>query len=186
MKARIFLALATLLLGSALVGNALGFTGGGAAVAEGEPLVVFLVRHAEKTKVGRDPALTEEGAMRAEVLARSLRSADIDAVHSTGYVRTMSTAAPAATRLGTETEAYDPRDLPALAKKLRDAGGRHLVVGHSNTTPQMVELLGGDPGPAIDEAAEYDRLYIVTARADGSASSVLLRYGEAFEPSDDE
>ena len=35
------------------------------------------------------------------------------------------------------------------------------MVGHSNTTPALVEALGGDPGSPI-ESLEYDRLYMVT------------------------
>jgi probable phosphoglycerate mutase len=72
---------------------------------------------------------------------------------------------------------YNPRQLPALAKILRKAGGRHLVVGHSNTTPELAELLTGQPTPDIEEATEYDRLYIVTLDQHGTGDSVLLRYG---------
>ena len=73
---------------------------------------------------------------------------------------------------------YDPRDLPAFAQELWQTPGRHLVIGHSNTTPQLAEALGGDPGSPIEEM-EYDRLYIVTLTVDG-ASTVLLRFGERF------
>jgi hypothetical protein len=52
------------------------------------------------------------------------------------------------------------------------------VVGHSNTTPAAVELLGGEPGAEIDEADEYDRLYILTIATSGEVSTVVLRYGE--------
>jgi hypothetical protein len=29
-----------------------------------------------------------------------------------------------------------------------------LVAGHSDTTPELVELLGGEPGTAIDESGD--------------------------------
>ena len=35
-------------------------------------------------------------------------------------------------------------DAAVLAEAIRSEGGRHLVVGHSDTTPELVELLGGD------------------------------------------
>lgn len=147
------------------------------AYAVAEPLVVFLVRHAEKVSDGRDPELSSAGTERAADLVAALRDAEIQHVHSSDFIRTRDTAAPLAAALGLEVELYDPRDLPALVTRLREAGGRHLVVGHSNTTPVAVELLGGEPGTEIDEATEYDRLYTVTVGADGSVSTVLLRYG---------
>jgi len=55
--------------------------------------------------------------------------------------------------------------------------GTHLVVGHSNTTPPLTELLGGEGGEPIVEATEYDRLYRVDITKDGSASSKLMRFG---------
>jgi len=142
------------------------------------PLEVFLVRHAEKTKAKSDPALTEDGQARAQVLANMLKDAGITHIHSSDYIRTRDTAAPLAKRLGLTVEIYDPRDLPAMAERLKLAGGRHLVVGHSNTTPQLTALLGGEAGSPIVEASEYDRLYVVNISADGAATSVLLRFGE--------
>jgi phosphohistidine phosphatase SixA len=151
---------------------------------ESEPLVVFLVRHAEKTDVASDPGLSAAGIERAAALARVLRSAEIQHVHSSDFTRTRHTARPIAAEYGVEVELYDPRDLPSLVERLRRTGGRHLVVGHSNTTPQMVELLGGTPGPAINEEGEYDRLYIVTIGSDKAVNSVMMRYG-AGEKGDD-
>lgn len=140
---------------------------------------VFLVRHAEKTTDKTDPALTAEGALRAEALADRLADEGITQIHSSDYVRTRATAAPLAKRLGLDVAIYDLRDLPAMAAKLKTIPGRHLVVGHSNTTPQLTELLGGDGGEPIVEATEYDRLYWVTTSADEPVVSYLSRYGAA-------
>lgn len=149
--------------------------------AEQKPLVVFLVRHAEKTDDGKDPQLSEEGKTRSEELAQALKNANIEHVHSTDFIRTRDTAAPFAKGAGREVEIYDPKDLAGFAKKLKETGGRHLVIGHSNTTPELAKLLGGDPGTAIDEKGEYDRLYIVTIGKDGTVNSALMRYGASFE-----
>ena len=143
---------------------------------EGKALTVYLVRHAEK-ETGDDPALTAAGQERAAALAQTLGDSTIQAIHSTNYQRTRQTAAPLAKSLGLIVELYDPRDLPAMAQKLQAAGGCHVVVGHSNTTPQLVQLLGGEPGPEIVEATEYNRLYVVTRSASGKVQSQLLRYG---------
>lgn len=147
-----------------------------------DPLVVFLVRHAEKVDASEDPELSSAGVERAAELARVLADAGVERIHSSDYARTRDTAAPVAAALGLEVELYDPRDLPALVERLSAAGGRHLVVGHSNTTPSAVELLGGEPGGEIEEKGEYDRLYIVTVGPDVHTETVLVRYGAARKP----
>lgn len=152
------------------------------SVSEHKPLVVFLVRHGEKVDLSEDPELSAAGRERAAVLASTLRSVQIEYVHSSDFIRTRDTAAPTATDHGLEVEQYNPGDLSTLVEKLRRTGGRHLVVGHSTTTPAMVELLGGSPISEINELGEFDRLYIVTIGRDGSASSVMMRYGKAFDP----
>jgi len=148
-----------------------------AANAESESATIFLVRHAEKVDASNDPDLSPAGNIRALLLAYTLKDAGIERVYSTDYRRTRDTANVLAAMLKLPVEHYDPLELPALADSLRQSGQNSLVVGHSNTTPEMVNLLGGDPGAEIDEENEYDRLYVVTIVASGEASSVLLRYG---------
>jgi broad specificity phosphatase PhoE len=147
-----------------------------ASESEAEPATVFLVRHAEKTGEEKDPGLTESGVARAADLATTLRDAGIEYILSSDYRRTRDTAIPLAETLGVSIEIYDPRDLPGLATRLAELGGRVLVVGHSNTTPAVAELLGGESGPPIDEA-EHDRLYVLSMGIDGMVSTVLIRYG---------
>jgi len=110
-----------------------------------------------------------------------LRDAGVDHVHTTDYRRTRQTGAPLAEALGIEMAAYDPRDLAGLAGRLRASPGRHVVLGHSNTTPPLVEALGGDPGGAIAEG-EYDRLYVVVIPAAGPVTTVLMRFGTRWSP----
>lgn len=143
-----------------------------------KPLVVFVVRHAEKVASGSNPDLSEAGQQRAKVLAMTLRNAMLDHVHSTDYNRTQLTAAPTAESLMLQVQKYHPGKLADFADSLRKSGGRHLVVGHSNTTPALVKLLGGDPVSPIDDATEYDRLYVVTIGKAGDCTSILMRYGK--------
>lgn len=148
------------------------------AEASVQTTVLFLVRHAEKAaEPADDPPLTHEGRTRASRLAALLADAGLDAVWSTDYERTRATATPVAERAGLDVGMYDPRDLEGFAAALTERGGRALVVGHSNTTPALVDLLGGDPGPPIDEASEYDRLYVVTLTS-GEPVTTLLRFGQ--------
>jgi broad specificity phosphatase PhoE len=142
-----------------------------------ENTVIFLVRHAEKQTTSEDPALTEEGQKRAVRLSRLLSDGEITRIYSTPFKRTRQTAQPLAQRLKLAITEYDYQALPQFAESLSSKAERILVVGHSNTTPQLVELLGGNPGTPIDEKSEYDRLYMVTLTPNKEVSTVLLRYG---------
>ena len=167
-----------------LIGTALGAQTKQVAEAT---TVVFLTRHAEAEypfeKDPRNPPLTEIGHERAQALAHALSGAGVTEIWSTDYQRTRSTAAPLAERTGLDVEIYDGRALEDAARRLRSRTGRIYVAGHSNTTPELVALLGGDPGPEIDHVWEHDRLYVVTLGEGGRfLSSVMVRFGPASVP----
>lgn len=153
------------------------FAGVSAGWAQEADVVVYLVRHAEKLDDSRDPPLNDVGRARAAALAAMLRDAGVTHVWSTEFQRTQQTAGPLAGSAGLEVASYDPRDLAAFATRLKMIPGRHVVVGHSNTTPQLVAALGGQAGTPIEES-EYDRLYVVTLSA-GATQSILLRFGSS-------
>jgi phosphohistidine phosphatase SixA len=138
--------------------------------------VFFLVRHAEKADLSDGSPLTEAGRLRAQSLANLLRDAGIERIYSSDFVRTRDTAAPLANDLGLEVILYDPNELNDLKDELVSSPGRHLVVGHSNTTPELSGLLGGEPGPAISDD-EYDRLYMLVYRPGVGTSTVIVRFG---------
>ncbi len=152
-------------------------TGPGAALAQqAAPVVVYAVRHAERAEDGtNDPPISAAGEQRALLLAEMLRDVDLTRIHTTDFRRTRATAAPIARATSLEPIVYDQNDLAALARRLRATPGRHLVVGHSNTTTELVTALGGDPGGEIAQD-EYDRLYVLTLSADGT-TTVLIRFG---------
>jgi AmmeMemoRadiSam system protein B/AmmeMemoRadiSam system protein A len=142
---------------------------------------IFLVRHAEKVRdESADPPLSPAGRRRAVSLADMLEDAGITHIHSTDFRRTRETAEPLAERLGLAVETYDGGGLSDFARRLKELPGRHLVSGHSNTTHELVDLLGGEPGTPIVEDGENDRLYILTRQPDGRVNTVLLRFGERF------
>jgi broad specificity phosphatase PhoE len=149
------------------------------SISASEDTVVFLVRHAEKTADKDDPGLTADGRERSLQLANLLKDARIDHIHSTDYKRTRETAAPFAEMTGLDIEFYTWDDPPGLAQSLKHDRKRHLVVGHSNTTTELVTLLGGEPGTEIDHSGENDRLYIVTISSNG-VTTVLIRFGSAY------
>ncbi|MEZ6189065.1 MAG: histidine phosphatase family protein [Planctomycetota bacterium] len=147
----------------------------GRARAEDEapaPLVVYAVRHAEKG-AGRDPELTEEGAARAQELARVLADAPLGAVYSTDTQRTRLTAQPAAQAHELEIQGYAPG---TLAAKLVGGEARTvLVVGHSNTTPDLIRELGGSFDVKI--LPGYDALLIAVVIPGGPTLFQQLHYG---------
>jgi broad specificity phosphatase PhoE len=98
-------------------------------------------------------------------------------VLSSDLRRTRDTAAPLAEALGVELELYDPEALEVLVPRVTSEPGRYLVVGHSNTTSRLAELLGGEPGEPIDEPTEYDRLYLLVLKPGEEPVTVLIRYG---------
>lgn len=154
--------------------------GPGFLSAQEDATIVFLVRHAERAEDGTsDPVISLPGWDRARLLADLLGDAGLTDIHTTDYRRTRGTGRPIAEALGLDMQTYDPRALGEFADRLRASPGRHLVLGHSNTTPQLVAALGGDAGSPIDEA-EYDRLYIVTLGGN-DVSTVLLRFGAPFD-----
>jgi broad specificity phosphatase PhoE len=126
-----------------------------------------------------DPPLSASGRDRAEHLARLLRSVGITGVHSTDYTRTRSTAQPVSDAAGLAIDLYDPEDMDGLAGRLRATPGIHLVVGHSNTTADLVQALGGEPGEAI-APLEYDRIYVVRVLPGGATGSAVFRYGSPY------
>jgi probable phosphoglycerate mutase len=149
------------------------------ATAQSDATVVYVVRHSERAEDGtNDPPTSAEGRERSALIASMLADADLTHVHTTDFKRTRETGTPAAEAAGLELMLYNPRDLQAFADELKATPGRHLVLGHSDTTPQMVAALGGDPGSDIEEM-EFDRFYIVTLTDDG-ASTVLIRFGAPF------
>ncbi|MCC2955195.1 histidine phosphatase family protein [Massilia sp. IC2-477] len=142
-------------------------------VALAEPSAIYLVRHGEKAAVGQDPELTPQGQARAQAIATILARTGITSIHSTPTQRTRQTAQPLAQRLGLDVQLYDPRAPKALVEKVKGLSGPVLVVGHSNTLPELVRLFGGAPGSDIGDE-EYDRLYQLTPMSGGGVRTVLF------------
>lgn len=151
---------------------------------EAPETVVFLFRHAEKA-TGKDPSLTNPGKQRASELANTLRESGITHIFSSDYARTKQTVEPLAKEWNLKIQSYDPGQLSIFAEELKSIKGRIAVSGHSNTTPELVKLLGGDPGFPIGEKWEFDRLYVLTLKEGKLLSSVQMKYGEFCKPKND-
>ena len=152
------------------------------ALAQAPTTTVFLVRHAEKAgdPSERDPVLSDAGFARAQTLAHMLSEVGISAIYSTPYIRTQETVRPLANRLGLEMKVTPvSRTLiedMAVILRHEHPGEVVLVVGHSNTIPPLVNALGAGRYENLSEE-EYDDLFMVSLRADGTASVLRLHYG---------
>jgi phosphohistidine phosphatase SixA len=139
-----------------------------------ENYTVYLLRHAEKQADGsKDPALTDTGKTRAKKMAKWLQDKSVTDVWSSDYIRTRDTAGPLITELDLQLHIYDPSDLEDLAMQLTQRRHNAVVVGHSNTTPELARLLC-DCEVSDMEETEYDRL-IVLSVANGKAAIETLK-----------
>jgi broad specificity phosphatase PhoE len=144
---------------------------------------VIVIRHAEKDLSGAaDPKLTAEGEARAATLARMFGSpgahGSIDAIYVSPTVRSRATAEPLAAVLHLTPVVAPADDAKDLARRaLREhAGGRVLIVGHSDTVPAIVAELSGDRDIRSIAGTEYGTMYIVTVPRFGHGSWVRLNY----------
>lgn len=137
---------------------------------------IVMVRHAEKADDGTsDPALTPLGQARAQRLAAMLAPMEIDAVYSTPYQRTRLTGKPTADLKNLTVRDYAPHDAEFLPKLLNEHPGETvLVVGHSNTIPNLVNALTGRTFEQLEES-EYDKLFIVEV-VKGEGRAMVLSY----------
>lgn len=100
---------------------------------------IFIVRHAEKAATGGDnPNLSPVGNQRALRLARVLRDARISRIFVTEFNRTRQTANPLAQMLGLTPQVIPANNSSQLIAALRVSTGNVLVVGHSNTIPEVI------------------------------------------------
>lgn len=123
-----------------------------AQLASGQT-AVYVVRHLNTPAGERDPDLLPEGRRAAEALAAWFPRGELPrAIYISDFKRTRQTAAPLAARLHLTPIVYDPADTPALIARVRAEAGVVLIVGHSNTVPDIIEQLGGArPAPLVHE-----------------------------------
>jgi 2,3-bisphosphoglycerate-dependent phosphoglycerate mutase len=146
--------------------------------------IIVLIRHAEK-QVGAisDAPLSPPGEVRAARLAQMFGDAStfgrVQKIYVTDTRRTQQTAAGIAQRLGLTPEiAAGKSDAKELARRVlrENRGGRALVVGHSNTVPEMVAALTGQQNVPLIGDDEFDTLYVVSVPSIGRASVLRLKY----------
>lgn len=145
----------------------------------------IILRHAEKDTtlanakmMVSDPPLNSIGETRALSLVDKFKAHKINQIYSTNYIRTKTTAAPIAKAQNLNIAIYDPRKLDIFATQLLSSennGKTILIVGHSNTSPKLVNLLiKKDQFKDLDESI-YNTYWIVKSK-NGKSKAKILKY----------
>jgi broad specificity phosphatase PhoE len=141
-----------------------------AAPAAPEP-TYFVMRHLHTPQGERDPDLTAEGQAAAQRLVQMFTRERPAAIYVSSFKRSQQTAAPLAARLGLTPIVYDPADTAGLVARVRAGPWPVLIVGHSNTVPDIVEQLGG-PRPAPLTHPDFGDLWRIGANGTTTKSRI--------------
>ena len=144
----------------------------------------IIIRHAEKDTTVKgsqmmqaDPPLNTKGQERAASLIQKFKKYKISKIYSTNYNRTKSTVLPLAKDIGLLINDYDPRQLKAFADELilpENNSKTILIVGHSNTSPKLVNmLLGKDVYKDLDDSV-YNQYWIVSIKGRRKHTKVIV------------
>lgn len=126
------------------------------------PQTIYVVRHFDTPEGVKDARLTPVGEARARSLARRFEGKSLAAIYVTPFARTRASAAPLAAAKGLTPVDYDWTDATRLVEAVKAQPGDVLIVGHSNTVPEIVERFGGTrPAPLVH--ADFGDLWIVRA-----------------------
>ena len=108
--------------------------------------VYYFIRHAEKDRSNaenKNPELNQQGKIRALNWLYFFREIPLDKIYSTNYKRTIQTVEQIAEEKNIAISYYSPENIDAEIFKNQNKNMSILVVGHSNTTPALVNLIIG-------------------------------------------
>ena len=112
----------------------------------------YVMRHLHTPAGVGDPDLTAECQRYAVAVSGWFRRDPPDVIYVSSPKRARQTAAPLAARLKLTPKIYDPKDSAALVAAVKAEHGTVLIVGHSNTVPDIIEQLDGTrPAPLVHE-----------------------------------
>jgi len=143
-----------------------------------EATTYYLVRHAEKANDGKeDPSLSAKGRERAQKIAVMLKDKNVKRLYSTPFKRTKQTLQPLADILGLKILIYDYRDAASIAGMIDDCKGKTCVIaGHSNTIPQLANLLIGKEVYAEMDDSDYTKMWEIMLMGDKVIGHKVIEY----------
>lgn len=137
---------------------------------------VILIRHADVTASPEDdpaqgPPLNAAGRARAQELRHVLADAGVGTIFVTSLLRSGQTAEPIAADLNIAPTVKDAVSTVIEAIRALPEASIALVIGHSNTVPDIIAGLDG-PSLAILDGMEFDNLFVLSG-----PRLTHLRYG---------
>ena len=122
----------------------------------------YFIRHAEKADSSKNPNLSEKGLERAQQWKILFSKIDFDGVYSTDFNRTLQKIQPIVADNNRLLKIYNPKMMDVEAFKKETHGKTILIVGHSNTIPNMVNQIIKENKYTDIEENQFGNLYIVT------------------------
>ncbi len=106
--------------------------------------VYYFIRHSEEKKDSNDPSLSDEGILHARMYLRFFKNKKIDTIYTTNIKRTIETSKIIANSK-IPIVYYNPskKDYNCISKSCKNS--TCLIVGHSNTTPEIANTILGRP-----------------------------------------
>jgi len=135
---------------------------------------IYILRHTEKADDSADSLLSQAGIERAKYWKKVLQHTGFDQVYTTDFKRNIQTAELIAESSSVKPELYHPMSFEVLKFLKLIEGKKVLIIGHSNTIPDMVNRLIGETRFPPMSHDNYNILYVVTITPDGTASTVKL------------
>jgi broad specificity phosphatase PhoE len=148
------------------------------------------VRHGEKAGDDpNDPTLSDSGKKRAAALAKMLSRAKLEHLYCTEFKRARMMLEPLAQASHAPITVVPAAKIDTLVHELQalPGGSVAVVVGHSNTLPEIARQLGGQlheleqtPNGLMIRDAEYGRFVVLTIPncPGGTTSTLELQYGD--------
>lgn len=143
---------------------------------ESEVTTYYLIRHAEKITTNpndNDPDISVEGIRRAKNWINVFAETKIDAVYATDYRRTKQTAKPVADSKNLPVFKFNLEKMYDPTFKYNTIGKSVLVVGHSNSTPKLANMILGEEKYEAMKDDNFGNLYIITVTKDKVTSTVV-------------
>jgi len=136
------------------------------ASCDAKPVMVILMRHAEKASEDPDAELSDQGRERARRIANLLANTGATRLFATEVKRTQQTLAPLAERTQQKVLVRPARELATLGGELAamPPGTVAVVAHHSNGVPGVAKALGVSISGVSDGAlahGAFGRVFVI-------------------------